>query len=114
MRTFESDKAQVARLRIRIDRLNIQLLRLLESRARLVRTIMAVKRRVGAGRIDRAREDQMIRALLGESRGVLSPHDLERLFRCLFRVSRGLGRGLKPDRRRQRICGYPVEPLRTG
>lgn len=97
MHSGKSGKAQVARLRARIDRLNIRMLRLLESRATLVRTIMAVKRRIGAGRIDRSREDQMIRALLGESRGVLSRQDLERQFRCLFRISRGLGRVLEPD-----------------
>lgn len=101
MRIQGSGKAQVARLRTRMDRLNVRLLRLLESRARLVRTIMAAKRRLGIGPVDRGREDHMIRALLEESRGVLSPEDLERLFRCLFRISRGLGRQLKLDRRRR-------------
>jgi len=110
MRIQGSGEAQVARLRTRMDRLNVRLLRLLESRATLVRTIMAVKKRVGVGRIDRAREDHMIRALLEESRGVLSPEDLERLFRCLFRISRGLAREHKPGRRRRISGRYPRTP----
>jgi 3-deoxy-7-phosphoheptulonate synthase/chorismate mutase len=98
------DADQLQRLRGEIDELNVALLRLLESRGRLVRRIMSVKQRLSAEPADPAREDRMITALIDASCGVYTPQALERMFRRIFEISRALAPEEQVTKTRARVA----------
>lgn len=78
---------ELKELRSRIDRVNARILELLEERARLVKQVAKVKERRRIPTIDRQREDEMISALLHQSRGELSPAQIKNIFRHIFTIS---------------------------
>ena len=89
-----SDDPELARLRARMDDVNRRLVAALHERARLCREIGAWKRRRGLPAVDKAREQAMLDAMLGEppadgfSRG-----QLEAVLREVFAASRALVEG---------------------
>lgn len=89
MRT-EEDTETLQRCRSEIDALNALLLDLVEARGRLVETIADVKRRHGIRIHDPDREDSMLAAVLARASGPFSHDQIERVFRCVFEVSREL------------------------
>jgi 3-deoxy-7-phosphoheptulonate synthase / chorismate mutase len=80
----------LARCRADIDNLNARLLELLEARGRIVETIAAAKRLHVVRIHDPQREDAMLEDLLARATGPYSPSQIERVFRCIFEVSREL------------------------
>ena len=87
----DTDAGEVARLRGELDRVNLELLALLEKRGRLVREVIAVKSRLGKVPRDDAREREMIAALLRGATGVYADAMLIRIFTAVFESSRELG-----------------------
>jgi 3-deoxy-7-phosphoheptulonate synthase/chorismate mutase len=85
-----ADAKEVTRLRAELDRVNLELLSLLEKRGRLVRQVMSVKGRIDMPRRDDAREREMIGALLRAASDVYSEPMLVRIFTAIFEASREL------------------------
>ena len=77
----------MAEVRAHIDRVNRQLLDLLQQRAELVLRIAEIKRAQGLQGFDPAREDEMLEDLLGRSRGPFGDAELREIFRTIFRAS---------------------------
>ena len=78
--------------RTQIDALNVQLLRLLELRGQVVASVMEWKRERGISAHDPQREEAMLASLCGQIQGPYSAGQIERIFSCIFEVSRALGR----------------------
>ncbi len=79
-------------LRARIDELDRGILQLIDERGRTVQHILALKQSAGVPVLDEARERQVIERLRRMHRG---PHEwsgVERIFRLLLEISRGLAR----------------------
>ena len=85
-----ADVKEVTRLRAELDRVNLELLSLLEERGRLVRQVMSVKGRLDMPRRDDSREREMIGALLRAATGVYAAAMLVRIFAAIFEASREL------------------------
>jgi 3-deoxy-7-phosphoheptulonate synthase/chorismate mutase len=83
---------QLSALRARIDELDLGILRLIEQRGLVVEEILELKRSVDLPVQDEGRERQLLERLRAKHRG---PHDwqeVERVFRLLLEISRGLAR----------------------
>lgn len=81
---------EITRLRWRLDAVNLELLRLLEHRARLVLEVARLKQRRGLAAYDPQRERDMLDAIVSQSRGLLPAGDLEAVFSRIFLASRSL------------------------
>jgi chorismate mutase len=77
-------------LRREIDKLDLEILELLQRRMALVEQIALLKRRVGVEVQDAAREEAIFRRLAQEARTPLSPDAVERIFGEILKVSREL------------------------
>jgi 3-deoxy-7-phosphoheptulonate synthase / chorismate mutase len=86
---------RMAQLRESLDKINHQLLALLEQRGRLVHEVMRIKREHSLPVHDPERERRMLDTLLSASSGVFPRSALERVFGSIFEISRALGR--EPD-----------------
>lgn len=85
----EGDRARViASLRKTIDRINRELLALIEERARVATTIAVEKMHDGIAVKDSKRERDMIAAILKLSKGRVDDEDLERIFKAVIAASR--------------------------
>ena len=100
MRLFSADLAaptglsseRLLALRDRIDELDLGILRLVEQRGRVVEEILALKRSSGMPVLDEDRERQLLGRLRASHRGPHDWHDVERVFRLLLEISRGLAK----------------------
>lgn len=90
-------KAEIERLRARMDRLNAELVALVQRRARLALAIDRVKRRDGLPAADPARERAMLAKALARAPRGFEREELARLLRAHFAASRRL---LERERRR--------------
>jgi 3-deoxy-7-phosphoheptulonate synthase / chorismate mutase len=82
----------LAALRVRIDEIDLGILRLIEQRGRVVEEILRLKQARGRPVLDEARERQLLDRLQSLH---LGPHDwpeVELVFRQLLAMSRGLAR----------------------
>jgi chorismate mutase len=82
-----------------MDRLNARLAALIQSRARLVASIVRRKARHEMPAPDPAREREMLRAALASAPKGFPRRDLETIFRTIFRASRRLAVKTAPARR---------------
>jgi 3-deoxy-7-phosphoheptulonate synthase/chorismate mutase len=74
-------------LRSQIDDINLQILALLNARARVVTEISAVQTELGTGFYDPSREGQMLTQLESANEGPFSNETIKALFREIFRAS---------------------------
>ena len=81
---------QLQQLRQRIDRIDRQLLALLNRRAAAAVRIGSLKKRQGLPVVDSRREEALLRRLVQANRGPLSHTFVRRIFREILRHSRGL------------------------
>jgi 3-deoxy-7-phosphoheptulonate synthase / chorismate mutase len=79
-------------LRARIDELDLGILRLIDERGRTVQDILALKQSAGMPVLDEARERQVLDRLRRMHRGPHAWSGVERIFRMLLEISRGLAR----------------------
>lgn len=77
-------------LRREIDKLDLEILELLQRRMALVEQIAFLKRQVGVEVQDAAREEAIFRRLAQGVRTPLSPEAVERIFGEILKVSREL------------------------
>ncbi len=77
-------------LRSRLDEINARLLELLEDRAELVKEVALVKEQAQLPTLDSRREEEMLAALLGRSRGRLTDVQIRAIFRHVFSIARDL------------------------
>lgn len=80
--------AKIAALRGRIDRLDGQLVKLLNERTAVALSIGRLKRGHGARIYVPSREQAVLRRVAGLSRGPLTRASLERIYRAVFAASR--------------------------
>lgn len=83
---------QLPALRAKIDELDLGILRLIDERGRTVQDILALKRSAGVPVLDEAREQQVLDRLRGMHGGPHAWSGVERIFRLLLEISRGLAR----------------------
>jgi len=81
---------EVTRLRAELDRVNLELLSLLEERGHLVCQVMSVKGRLDMPRRDDAREREMIGQVVRAATGVYADAMLVKIFTAIFEASREL------------------------
>ena len=79
-------------LRRAIDRIDAQLLRLLNQRVRLARRIGALKRRLGNHWVDPQRERAIFARLRRRNRGPLTDAALRRIYARIFAQTRAVQR----------------------
>lgn len=76
--------------RVEIDKIDAELLRLLNARAEIAVRVGETKRVAGLSVCDRGREREVIDRALANNRGPLDDEAVERLFRAVIRESRRL------------------------
>lgn len=76
--------------RKRIDALNLQLLELLNERARCAQGIAEIKKQKMLPVLDGERERQVIEAMLSRNTGPLSHDSVRRIFECIIAEHRRL------------------------
>lgn len=84
-RPMKGFDAELEALRVQVDRIDRQMLDLLNARAAVVADIYALKRKQGVQRFDRARTDAILQRLADASAGPLSPQDVHSLFAPLLK-----------------------------
>lgn len=72
--------SDIADLRVKIDAIDIELLRLLNERARVAKQIGAIKNREGLPIYSPEREDRVIRSLVDRSEGPLTPEAIRAIY----------------------------------
>ncbi|HEX9940951.1 MAG TPA: chorismate mutase [Thermoanaerobaculia bacterium] len=87
MREPAKADAALAELREKIDRLNRDILKLLQRRAEVVLEIAELKRERGLARYDPRREEEMLQALEGAAAGPFDDSEVAEVFRAIFRAS---------------------------
>jgi chorismate mutase len=70
--------------RKRIDALNLQLLELLNERAKCAQAIGELKKKKMLPVYDPAREQQVFEAVLGRNQGPLPDEAIQRIFECIM------------------------------
>lgn len=88
-------------VRARLDRLNLELLQLLNQRLRLVEAAVETKLTAGLGLHDAAREREMLAALQVANGGPLPPEELRTVFRAVFAASLRHAEGIAAARSAQ-------------
>lgn len=76
--------------RKRIDALNLQLLELLNERAKCAQAIAEIKKRKMLPVLDGERERQVIEAVLSRNQGPLPGDSVRRIFECIMAEHRRL------------------------
>jgi 3-deoxy-7-phosphoheptulonate synthase / chorismate mutase len=79
-------------LRARIDEIDLGILKLIDERGRTVQDILALKQSAGVPVLDEAREQQVLERLRRMHHGPHAWSGVERIFRMLLEISRGLAR----------------------
>jgi chorismate mutase len=83
--------------RVEIDKIDAELLRLLNARAEISVRVGESKREAGLSVCDRGREREVIERARRANRGPLDDGAVERLFRAVIRESRRLQTGLAAE-----------------
>ena len=92
MRPSDLLQHDLAALRIRIDQVDLDLLRILERRGQIVAEIMELKRSTGTPTLDLVREEQVLSRLRAMHKGPYDWPSLARVFRLVMEISRGMAR----------------------
>ncbi len=82
-----SPQGKLQALREQIDQINLQILELINERARVVMDISQVQTELGTSFYDPSREGQMLQALEDANQGPFSNETVKALFREIFRAS---------------------------
>jgi len=88
---------QLAALRVKIDQVDLELLRILERRGQVVAEIMALKKSTGTPTLDAVRQEQILSRLRAMHKGPYDWPSIARVFRLVLEISRGMA-GNRRDR----------------
>lgn len=86
----ESRLAALRALRLRIDEQDLNILRAIEERGRIVEEVLVLKQASGFPAFDAIRERQLLQRLHAMYRGPYKWQDVEQVFRTLLEMSRTL------------------------
>ena len=87
----------LAALRVKIDQVDLELLRILERRGQVVAEIMELKKSTGTPTLDPVREEQVLSRLRAMHKGPYDWPSIARVFRLVMEISRGMA-GNRRDR----------------
>jgi len=72
------------KLRQEIDNVDIQIVKLLDKRARLSQQIFEVKNRLNLSIYDQQREEKVIENVIRQNKGLLTPQQVESIFKVII------------------------------
>lgn len=78
---------ELKELRREIDRLNKELLKILSSRAEIVKKIGRIKQKKGMPLVDVKREDEILEKIKSQNKGPYSSEQIAEIFQEIFRQS---------------------------
>lgn len=84
---MKREEPRLGALRQEVDRLNHELLALIQERAKVVLEIARLKRSMGLEGYDPKREEDMLQRLTAKSSGPFQSADLREIFKSIFRAS---------------------------
>ena len=87
---MEDPNWSLERIRAEIDRVDAQILRLLQRRAELALQAKRAKEKLGLSLEDPAREREVIARAVGSSSGPLPPEEVRKLFRAIVTSCRNV------------------------
>ena len=96
---------EIGKWRVKIDDLDLDLIRLLNNRARCAVEIGKIKRQLNMRIYDPTREEQIISTVLEQNQGPLDPEGLRRLFERIIDESRRIERVTADSLRRKKRKG---------
>jgi len=88
----DSDNSDISRWRRKIDELDMELIRILNERARCAIEIGKIKRRRSFAIYDPKREEEIVRMMLRQNQGPLDAQSVRRLFERVIDESRRIER----------------------
>ena len=89
-KSVEERLAALQALRLRIDEQDLNILRAIEERGRIVEEVLVLKQASGFPAFDAIRERQLLQRLHAMYRGPYKWQDVEQVFRTLLEMSRTL------------------------
>lgn len=97
---------RVDEIRTQLDELNLEILELLNQRARLVQKIGEMKRKQGVKKFDPERETDMLNKIIPHNKGPFDDQTIQHLFKQIFKASLSLiednhNKGLLVSRKRK-------------
>lgn len=98
------------KLREYLDEINMELLRLLNSRAEVARSIGEIKEKQGVPRFDPVREREMLEELVKHNPGPFKDNEIKQLFKEIFKASLNLQ---EDDHERQLLVSRKNKPENT-
>lgn len=84
-------EGRVRELRVRVDEVDRELIRVLNERARVVQEIMAIKAEVGAPIYDPKREEEILRRVVEQNEGPIYDASMRDIFELILHRIRDLG-----------------------
>ena len=83
-------EARIRELRSRVDKVDRELIRLLNERARIVQEIMTIKAETGKPVFDPKREEEILRRVVEENEGPIYDSSLREIFELILHRIRDL------------------------
>ncbi|ANS73929.1 chorismate mutase [Paenibacillus yonginensis] len=97
-------------LRTRLDEINMELLRLLNARAEVARSIGEIKEKQGVPKFDPVREREMLEELVKHNPGPFKDAEIKQLFKEIFKASLNLQ---EEEHKRQLLVSRKNQPENT-
>ena len=86
----KSAEARIRELRVRVDEVDGELIRILNERARIVQEIMAIKAEAGAPVYDPKREEEILRRVVERNEGPIYDSSMRDIFELILHRIRDL------------------------
>ena len=83
-------EARIRELRVRVDEVDGELIRILNERARIVQEIMAIKAEAGAPVYDPKREEEILRRVVERNEGPIFDSSMRDIFELILHRIRDL------------------------
>ncbi len=83
-------EARIRELRVRVDEVDGELIRILNERARIVQEIMAIKAEAGAPVYDPKREEEILRRVVERNEGPIYDSSMRDIFELILHRIRDL------------------------
>ena len=90
MRKDADTEARIQELRVRVDEVDGELIRVLNERARIVQEIMAIKAEVGKPLFDPRREEEILQKVAEQNQGPIYDTSMREIFGLILHRIRDL------------------------
>ncbi|GGH16503.1 bifunctional 3-deoxy-7-phosphoheptulonate synthase/chorismate mutase [Paenibacillus segetis] len=101
---------QLEQLRLKLNEINGELLKLLNERAEVVRSIGEIKEKQGVPKFDPVRERAMLEELTSQNPGPFKNAEIKHIFKEIFKASLNLQ---EEDHKQQLIVSRKIQPANT-